>query len=162
MSHQSIISGYILEAGANHEKNMEAVGSFQFDEIYPFTNIFWGGSPASFGDSVIGFTGIYKEIEPDWNEWLWKFSQFLSHLEASRAVVHLDGILGDFEWRLQPASWHNMLSENRTIRQLPDTFKGEQWGIYKAPPNDFSLTPPWNEDWNQLVPRWNLDKSAFL
>lgn len=159
MGHQSIVSGYILEKSANREQNRTAIAHFTFDEKYPFSNIFWNDSPANFDTYIIGFTGSYRQIEDDWNEWLWKFSQFLSTLEALNAVVNLDCHLGCFRWKLQPFSRHQWMSRPPQIQRLPETFRGEPWGIYEAPDNDFTLMHPWNSfEWNdnpnKIVPRW--------
>jgi hypothetical protein len=171
MGTESIVSGYIRGNAGKHGdaadvKNRRAIAEFPFDEKYPFTNIFWCDSPARYGNTpIIGFAGCFKQIEESWNEWLWKFAQLLSQLEAIEARVNLDCIIGSYYWRLQPRSWLIYLQGRGCA---PATLQGEQWGIVQASPNDFTLTRSddagsyWNPDtrrydrvqWTQRVERW--------
>lgn len=174
MGSQSIVHGYILERDTRYmTENRLAIGSYDFDERYPFTNIFWGGSPNQYFFPVIGFTGSYNQIEAHWSEWLWKFSQMLSGLEAREAHVYLKSIRGHHYWRLEPQSiflQRQMSGKDRDAGGLPRSLKGEQWGIADASPDDFTLTP-WPGDnsraikiegqneletieWTQFVERW--------
>ena len=143
MGFQSLVYGTIEEWGDNRESNRLAIAQFEFDDVYPFTNIFWSGSPAAYKQSVIGFAGSYKEIESDWNDWMGKFTQLLSNLEAFNTIVTLDGWRGHFTWRLSPLSWLEHLAG--TFPEPPTTFKGEEWGIYEAPNHDFSLDPGFSD-----------------
>lgn len=159
VSHQSVVYSYIVEHAPNHANNIASLSVFEFDEVYPFSNTFWSDSPAQFNGSVIGFTGSFKEIEYDWTEWLWKFSQLLSALDATNATVELECNLGHFAWSLWPDSWNRASTRPSFPQQLPSSFRGEQWGIYAASKNDFTLLSPWNEsDWVRdgmgNVPRW--------
>ncbi len=155
MGHESIVYGYIMESDGHHEENKVAIAQFSFDELYPFSNIFWCDSSARYWHSVIGFTGSCKQIEPDWNEWMWKFSQLLSTLEASQAVVNLDGYMGSFAWKFRPLSVQRRLSAPRPTAPLSPFLKDEQWVIYETPDLDFSLDLALcdtDERWQ--VPRW--------
>ena len=164
MGLESIVFGYIMVPNRDYiEHNRQAIAAFPFDKEYPFTNIFWLDSPAQYYFPLIGMTGSYKEIEYRWSEWLWKFSQLLSRLEAIEAHVHLHCIYGCLAWELKPKS----VCE----RQLPPpaTLVGQQWGITEAPPDDFSIDPSWgshivqlNQEtgkaepyrWDKFVERW--------
>lgn len=132
---------------------MHTINAFEFDEVYPFTNIFWGGSPAQYFLPVVIFGGSYKQIEESWNEWLWKFSQMLSTLEAAKACVHLECIYGKFSWRLEPRSRHFGV-----VARPP--YKGEQWGIVEGPEDDFITGLPdapqrgLSGRWDKFVEQW--------
>lgn len=148
----SIVTGYIKTRGFySTQKNIQAINSFRFDEVYPFTNIFWGSSPASYESPVIGFAGSYKQIEEDWAEWLWKFSQLLSGIDAVSARVNLDCVVGSYTWLLQPEYF---LKNKKSDRSMI----GEVWGITEAPEEDFSVNEEWlnhfNSGWNKFVERW--------
>jgi hypothetical protein len=161
MSSQSIVSGYILlsQNVPNHkwddriQQTSTAIDNFYFDEKYPFTNVFWPHSPAQYDGHVIGIVGAYKDLHLDWEEWLWKFSQMLSRLEAIEADVRLDSLWGRFSYRLQAHAW-------RLGPPWPDSFIGEQWGIVELPEWDFSFRPDLVEKkssdirWDKFVPRW--------
>jgi hypothetical protein len=153
---ESVISGFIkVREHPLVEQSIVIINAFEFDDIYPFTNIFWGASPAAYGFPVIGFAGSYKQIEEDWNEWMWKFSQLLSHLDAVEARVSLSCILGNFNWKLEP----KLRFDNRHSR---DTMQGQVWGITESPEPDFSTDPVWLAHFSDkkygLVERW--DKSV--
>lgn len=169
MGHISLVNGYIqLRNTGRHydgvrpyreqqqlglQDAMNTIAEFNFDEIYPFTNIFWGGSPSQYSLPVIIFGGSYKQIEENWNEWLWKFSQMLSSLEATEANVSLDCMLGNYAWQLHPHCW-------RCDSTLLTKLNGQQWGITKAPEDDFSIDLPGrprydsNSQWDKFVERW--------
>ncbi len=118
------------------QQNLQAIASYAFDDPYPFTTIFWGGTPARYFCPLIGLTGSYRSIEEVWSEWLWKFSQLLSRLEAIEARVSLECIIGSYTWELQPrASCPPM--------QQVTSFIGQPWVITHAPPTDFSIDPEW-------------------
>ena len=102
MSNKSIVSGYITVKRQALEQSREIIAAYPFDEIYPFTNIFWTDSPKNIQVPIIAFAGSYKVLEEVWNEWMWKFSQFLSALDAGSARVMLECQLGFFTWRLRP------------------------------------------------------------
>jgi len=72
---ESVVDGFIkVREHLLVKESMEIIHAFDFDDRYPFTDIFWGPSPAAYGFPVIGFAGSYKQIEEDWNEWMWRFS----------------------------------------------------------------------------------------
>jgi hypothetical protein len=84
---------------------------------------------------------------------LWKFSQLLTCLEALRAQVSLDCVIGSYRWELRPkANCH-------PIRQVA-TFVGEPWVITSAPEHDFSIDPDWlreceqNQQYDPATDRW--------
>lgn len=136
MGSESIVSGHIQIRGAV-EETKAAINSFDFfDEKWPFTNIFWCDSPAQYLCPVVGFAGSYKQVEEVWSEWLWKFGQLLTTLDAYEARVNLKCIIGDYSWRLMPKiccqsnSW-------------PKTMIGQQWVIVSTPEQDFSIDPEW-------------------
>lgn len=179
MGHQSVISGYIKLTGSHHiDQTRETISSFPFDEVWPFSNIFWCDSPAIYHGNVIAFAGSYKQIEEVWSEWLWKFSQLLQQLEAEDAYVHLDCIIGNYSWRLLPKplhDWNASLDTNTRVSPIPQSMIGQPWGIVEAPDDDFSIDPIWiasiesnlatlNKDtgeyipyhWTRQVPRWLL------
>lgn len=155
---ESIVNGFIkvpsLEAA---NRNMKVIGKFDFDDVYPFTDIFLGISAAAYCFYVIGFAGSYKQIEEDWNEWLWKFGQLLSHLEAVEARVSLSCLLGDYIWKLEPKS----LFEDPYAKE---STQGQMWGITESPQPDFSTDSTWlthcaalNSDcWPPLIERWSI------
>ena len=154
---ESVVSGWIKST--NHDiakENHKIIDSFGYDEIYPFTNIFQDVSSTAYGCSILSFAGSYKQIEEDWNEWLWKFSQLLTRLDAIEAVVHLDCVLGNYRWKLEPkARFENL--------KIPDSLRGQIWGIVEASAPDFSTDAAWLEhcsaigsnQWTQLVERWH-------
>lgn len=168
---ESVISGFIKvrEHGLVNQ-TMEIINAYDFDDTAPFTNIFAGGSPAAYGFAVIGFAGSYKQIEESWNEWMWKFTQLLSRLDAIEAHVNLSCLLGDYDWKLEP----RLRFEDRYSRE---PMRGQVWGITDAPEPDFSTDPTWlmyccssrtyslNEKtgdwlneagWRRLVERWSV------
>lgn len=141
------------------DESMKIVNDFDYDDVFPFTNIFWGASPAAYGFPVIGFAGSYKQVEEGWSEWMWKFSQLLSRLDAVEAHVNLNCILGDFHWTLQP-----QLHFDHFTAYYKFSMTHQIWGITEASEPDFSIDPRWPEhcakwasggwnDWEQL-PRW--------
>jgi hypothetical protein len=162
MGSQSIVHGYILERDTQWmTENRLAIQSFNFDERYPFTNIFWGESPHQYFFPAIGFIGSYNQIEAHWKEWLWKFSQMLSCLEAWEAHVYLNSIRGQHYWQLEPQSVYlgrQMSGQDKKSGELPPSLKGEPWGIVEAPQNDFTLTP-WPEDNSRSI--WNPEQNKF-
>lgn len=173
MGMDSFVNGYIVGAGGRHGDeanvvNRQALSVFTFDEKFPFTNIFWPDSPACYGNRpVIAFAGCYKQIEEAWAEWMWKFSQLLSTLEAVDARVHLDCVRGYFSWRLQPKS---VYLAYQLKQSYPATLHGESWGVVEAPDPDPLLNPHpgdntrtlWNAEthkydqviWSQRIARW--------
>jgi hypothetical protein len=153
---ESVVTGFIkLRKHDLAESSIKVVNEFEFDEVYPFTNIFFGVSPAAYGFPVIGFAGSYKQIEEYWNEWLWKFSQLLARLDAREAHVNLSCILGDYDWKLEP----RLRFENR---QCFDSMRGQVWGIIESPEPDFSRDTTWLSHFpaeTHLVMRWHdLDR----
>jgi hypothetical protein len=148
MGMQSTVCGVIRtctgrkpeEWQARQLDNERALAAFPYDERYPFTDIFWAHSPAQYQTPVIGFAGSYKQIEEHWSEWLWKFSQLLSTLDANDAFVYLHCIRGSFAWRLQPLSFH-LAVNGISDRNSSFAYRGEEWGIVEAPADDFTLTP---------------------
>ena len=139
------------------QPSMATVNAFDFDNRYPFTNIFWADSPARYNFPVIGFCGSYKQIEEDWNEWLWKFGQFLSALDAIEACVNLHCILGSYQWHLEPELLHRQPTSRGST-------KGQKWGVIAAPENDFSVHPTWlahcETKWTQFVERWTDNEAT--
>lgn len=163
-----MVSGYIQLRHIDVQPSLQFINGFEFDEVYPFTNIFWGPSPASYGSTLLGFVGSYKQIEEDWNEWLWKFSQLLSGLDAIEAHVRLKCVVGEYHWKLEPRS----LFEGHISG---DSMRGQVWGITQAPDPDFSIHPDWIEyfkgsyrlnektgewynQWPRLIERWSKPK----
>ena len=152
---ESVVCGYIkLRSHDALPAAMAAIGGFAFDEVYPFTNIFWGGSTAEYGYPVIGFAGSYKQVEEVWNEWLWRFSQLLCRLDAVEARVNLTCILGHFQWKLEPQARYRQRGAAPTSAPL----SGQKWGITEAPDDDFSVHSEWLEHFptgaDQVIPRW--------
>lgn len=132
MGHISVVHGWIqCRRGFNAEKALE---EFAFDPVYPFSNIFWAHSPARYSFPLVVFGGSYKQLEDDWNEWLWRFSQLLATLDAIEAKVGLDGVYGVFEYRLQPLA----VIESR-FDPFNSTLIGEPWVIVEAPEQDIFL-----------------------
>jgi hypothetical protein len=137
MSHMSVVSGYIVTRHEQYiEQNRQAIAAYPFDELYPFTNIFWDGTPERYFHPLIGLTGAYRTIEEAWSEWLWKFSQLLSRLEAIEARVTLDCIIGSYSWELRPRAYCPPI-------QHVESFIGQPWVITQAPADDFSVDPEW-------------------
>jgi hypothetical protein len=174
MGTESIVSGHIKMRSEHHvgqllqvQRTKEALDAFTFDEVYPFTNIFWCDSPARYSGAVIAFAGSYKQIEEVWHHWLWKISQLLSTLDASEAIVTLDCIMGTYQWRLIPRISYDIL-HLRQKQDWPETLVGQQWGVIEAPQDDFSISPEWLKlngviddagviqpyTWDKFVDRW--------
>lgn len=144
---ESIVWGYIKFGDNGSLAAAEgSIAAYPFDEVYPFTNIFCGGSPARYGAAVIGFAGSYKQVEEDWNEWLWKFADLLSRLPAREAHVGLDCVIGSYRWKLEPGS---------PRQSGQDGAPG--WTITRAPADDFSIHPEWlahfHRGWERFVAR---------
>lgn len=152
MGHDSVVSGFIkIRDHQFMEQAQKAINSFEFDSVWPFTNIFWCDSAAQYSFPVIGFVGSYNKIEEVWSEWLWKFGQLLSQLDAFQARVNLDCILGVYSWELRPRAY--CLSATR-----PPTMINQSWIIVSAPENDFSIDPQWLKYVNNNLAR--LDKET--
>ena len=127
----SIVWGYIkFEGGHSLAAAEESIASYSCDEVYPFTNIFCGGSAARYGAAAIGFAGSYKPVEGDWSEWLWKFADVLSHLRATDARACLDCVIGSYRWTLEPKTAQQTASD--PVRE---------WIITRRPENGFSVLP---------------------
>jgi hypothetical protein len=164
MGCDSIVTGYIQSWGRSRAEqntmdefwayNQEVIATYPFDTAYPFTNIFWCDSPAQYFRPLIGFVGSYKQIEEYWSEWLWKFAQLLSNLEAYRARVYLNCVMGHHFWELEPESV--FLGVPDSLRSL----RGEKWGIVKAPENDFSIDPSWLATHREKS-LWNVETGQF-
>jgi hypothetical protein len=171
MGAQSRVYGYIEQCqDYSPETNIPAIRSFHYDEKHPFTNIFFFPE-AKYFFPIIGFAGSYRQLEEAWNEWLWKFSQLLSTLDARYARVHLDCYRspGRYTWLLMPESAYLWRLDHRY--PLPYSLTGEEWGIVEAPEDDFTLNPwpddnrttKWNPEtgqmetrvWELRVPRWD-------
>lgn len=157
----SIVFGYIICRDYSMQANLQAISRFDFDEKYPFTNIFWGDSPAQYFLPTIGFTGSYKSLEEDWEEWLWKFTQLLSRLESIEAHVNLHGLWGNFSYDLKPKSYISHIDKPHE-KPYPEIVKGDEWVITSAPEWDFSLRPDLLEQypnrWNKFVKRWKMQR----
>lgn len=137
MGHASFINGLIeIRSYELMEQTRHVINSFEFDEKWPFTNIFWCDSPSQFSP-VVGLAGSYKQIEEVWSEWLWKFGQLLSRLDAYAAWVSLSCIMGDYSWRLKPEA---CCVPNR---EWPPTMINQPWVITSAPEQDFSIDTDW-------------------
>lgn len=136
MGNTSIVSGFIqLAGGASMERTRAAISAFEFDEAWPFTNIFWCDSPAQY-DPVVGFAGAYKQVEEVWSEWLWKFGRLLSTLEATVARVSLYCIMGVHTWELRPRYLVRGVDPSHAVSD-------QSWVITCAPEDDFSIDPGW-------------------
>lgn len=176
MAFDSYISGYIVGRGGRFSEetskiNQQALKDFPFDEKFPFRNMFWCDS-SIYPNPIIGFTGSYKHyIEENWSEWLWKFSQFLSTLEARDAYVNLDCVRGNFRWRLQPQLGRYAVElQSPDTPEWPESIRGQIWGIVEAPEDDFTLNPRRDDNrgtfinpdtgkfeeivWDKFVERW--------
>ncbi len=136
MGMNSIVSGYIevTDRKKDWRYNRRVIEHFPFDDVYPFTNIFWFDSPARYFLPLIGFVGSYKQIDEDWPEWMWKLSTLLSRLIAVSATVRLECIMGEYFWDLEPESY--------TISSV-----GENWDIINASENDFLLHADYMAAW---------------
>jgi len=176
MGMQSIVYGAIITCTGNNSNeykvkqldNERAIAAFTYDEKYPFNNIFWANSPAQYFTPVIGFAGSYKQVEEHWSEWLWKFSELLSTLDAFEATVHLECVRGRYLWRLRPISYLKGVLNKPLNSSI--SYKGEQWVIVESPPNDFTLSPRIEDNkhtffdpvtghsktivWDKFVERW--------
>lgn len=138
MGHVSIVSGFIsISPRGSLERTREAINAFEFDEVWPFSNIFYCESPAQYSHPVVGFAGSYKQVEEVWSEWLWKFGQLLSTLEATDARVCLDCIMGIHSWELRPKAGA------RKAETIWSSSLGQPWVITRAPDDDFSVDPAW-------------------
>ena len=181
MGMQSKVYGYISLRDKKYIHDAERVLlEYPSDNTYPFTNIFHIEKNATYFHPMIGIAGSFKQIEKWWPEWMWKFSDFLSRLEALEARVHLNSIMGKHFWVLEPENaYFNSPQMVNGKWQLPahddhpvwnqNTFVGQKWGIVEAPENDFAIDPLWNtgnlvEDpitkktyirkWDKFVERW--------
>lgn len=139
MGHASIVNGFIIiRSHELMEQTKGTINSFDFDEVWPFTNIFWCDSPAQYSNPVVGFGGSYKQIEEVWSEWLWKLGQLLSRLDAIEARVNLHCVIGDYSWELRPKAYCES-------KDWPQSMLGEPWVVASAPEKDFSIDPEWIE-----------------
>ena len=143
MGNDSVVSGYIKIFdkqrqwnSGGREQTQQIINSYAYDEVWPFTNIFWCDSPAQYFSPVVGFAGSYKQIEEVWSEWMWKFGGLLSKLDAMEARVHLSCVMGNHSWELHPEVYC-------TRTGWPTTMAGQQWVITAAPEQDFSIDPTW-------------------
>lgn len=151
-NYRSVVDGYIIARDSLQEENMRAIIESDLHVAYPLTSVWISGLRP--GESyTIWFSGYYHfRLEEHWNEWLWRFSQLLLKLEASVARANLNCDLGYFVWKLQPYS--------SRFGAATASSKGEQWGITKAPENDFSIDLPGrprydsNSKWDKFVERW--------
>jgi len=166
MGFRSVVSGYItISDWLSMGQTKETIASYPFDEAWPFTNIFWCDSSARYHGGVVAFAGSYKQVEEVWSEWLWKFSQLLTKLEAEDARVTLDCVLGVLSWRLLPKPWgtwrkwnkeHIANPTNSSSRPpIPASMIGQPWGIVEAPDDDFSINPEWLAQTEQNMKRWD-------
>lgn len=136
---ESVVTGAIkMREPARSQPVMERINAYDFDAVFPFTNIFWSGSPAVYGFPIIGFAGSYKQIEEAWLEWLWKFSRLLSSLDAVEAQVTLSCVLGTYFWILQPR-----LHFADSTAYFTNSMEGQLWGIIAASDPDFTEDPDW-------------------
>jgi len=136
---ESVVTGAIkIRQHTLVEESWERLNRFEFDDTYPFTNVFWRGSSAAYGFPVIGFAGSYKQIEESWTEWLWKFGRLLSTLDAVEAQVSLNCVLGSFCWILQPRR-HFVEPTAYYIASM----EGQPWGIVQASNPDFTEDLDW-------------------
>ncbi len=150
---ESVVTGAIkIREHRLLEQSWQRVGGFEFDAVFPFTNIFWPGSPAAYGFPVIGFAGSYKQIEEAWTEWLWKFSRLLSALDAVEAQVNLNCVLGSYRWALQPR-----LHFTDPTAYYKASMEGQVWGIVAASDPDFTEDPDWTAHCRQVVPNGDLE-----
>jgi hypothetical protein len=171
MGNPAIVNGYIglhfngtnVHEDAFIEEHRQIIAKFPFDDKYPFANIFWIDSPAKYFYPVIGFTGSFKDIHLDWEEWLWKFSQLLTLMEANDARVQLDSLWGYFAYRLRPkgwdAPWNSPENKHHPGYEYPRFYMGKEWGIVEAPAWDFSFRPDLagtceGPKWDKFVQRW--------
>lgn len=140
MGNQTFVYGWIdALSRENEDFNREALLAFPYDDVYPFKNIFWMDSPAQYRGPIIFFGGSYKGLEEHWNEWLWKFTQLLSTLEAYEARVHLKTeIIGEFAYTLRPELYLDCRQDTSGKLAV-----GDQWFIVESPPTeeDFRLWP---------------------
>lgn len=151
MGNYSVVSGFIHLRDEPIERAKETIDSFEFDDVWPFTNIFWCDSPAHYFSPVVGFAGSYKQVEEVWSEWLWKFSQLLTRLDAHHAQVHLSCVMGNHSWQLRP----KVCAQST---RWPKSMIGEPWVITSAPENDFSIDPGWLHSVEHNLA--NLDKET--
>lgn len=89
MGFQNTVFGYIETNYQMDQENEQVLANFNFDEKYPFTNIFSTPKEQVYLCSMISFAGYYKNLEDDWGEWLSKFEKLLGQLSAiSATVIH--------------------------------------------------------------------------
>lgn len=62
MGHQTIIFGYMELDPSKEEFNYSVIKNYQFDKVYPFTNIF-SKPRAGYQASMVSFAGSYKQLK---------------------------------------------------------------------------------------------------
>jgi hypothetical protein len=135
MGYRSIVFGHIETLGnQSYEANKQALRAFQFDDLYPFPDIFRIESPPRYKAPSIFFGGTFKQLEEDWLTWFDQFVSLLSTLEAVEANVVLDCWLGRFAWTLAPRS----LVEAERVQLLTSSERkampiSQPWCIVQAP-----------------------------
>ncbi|QDV15616.1 hypothetical protein Pan153_02320 [Gimesia panareensis] len=96
MGSRSTVYGFIELDPRLSQFNKTVFEEFQYDETYPFPDIF-GPERTGFESSVVSFAGSLKSLIEDWDEWESQFDRLLSLLSARSAIVRLDDdIEGEF------------------------------------------------------------------
>jgi hypothetical protein len=88
MGSQTIVHGYIELVPEMSEENAKVLKNYQFDESYPFPDIF-GKMHPGYGAEILSFGGSLKSVDEDWGEWKKKFESLLSELHAYSARASL-------------------------------------------------------------------------
>ncbi len=89
MGYQTIISGYI---NVKEESSLSSLTkSFSFEDVYPFTNIFYPPRKV-YKSNFVAFGTSLKSKSSEWNIWIDSFERFLSELDFSFARVYIESI----------------------------------------------------------------------
>ncbi len=98
MGNQSIIYGYIETLSCDYDYNSKVLQEYNFDEVYPFSDIFSYTQFEGYRASIISIGGSYKSLQEDWGEWQMKFEKLLGMLKASTAKIQLEDELCGFKF----------------------------------------------------------------
>lgn len=86
MSTQTIVYGYVEGMTDQNDFNRARLAEFEYDETYPFRNVF--SSPReAYRTSILSFADSIKATHQDWCEWVHRFEELIVFLDAISAEV---------------------------------------------------------------------------
>lgn len=115
MGFTSVVFGYIATDPAFGSDNQAVLNRCDFDDWYPFTNIFTL-KEGKYKSSMVSFAGCYKDLEEDWVEWVRRFEALLMSLFARYARVYLEtedrGVIKSIDYACRDA-WDREVPPDR-------------------------------------------------